>query len=98
MNFYIELTSECPLGHYEIAKLLKQHHNFVADPNMIGTEVLEVPKPEPSEIGAFAIVFNTSPEELEEAIQSGEVFLCSFALNNNKSCSMRVPLKFKLKF
>lgn len=60
-------------GHYAIAKLLKQHHKFEADPNVIGIEALDDPKPEPSEIGAFAIVFNTPPEELEEAIQSGNL-------------------------
>lgn len=65
-------------GCFEIAKMLKAHHNFVQDPSLNGTEILDSPKPEPNANGEFIIVFNMPQEELQDAIEDGNFIQCFF--------------------
>lgn len=63
-------------GCFEIAKMLKAHHNFVQDPNLNGTEILDSPKPDPNANGEFVIVFNMPQEDLQDAIADGKFIQC----------------------
>lgn len=54
--------------------MIKAHHNFVADPKVNGTEILEEPPQEVPNLDATIMVIYKEPQEvIEKAIAEGRL-------------------------